>query len=283
MPLLSNLITTISLVSLLLSVPFSTSQEVDNEKEFSYDEESPKGPQHWGQIHEAWAACGRGRAQSPIDILCGRVQIDPSLGTLQRYYTPSNATLKNRGHDIMLQWEADAGALWIGGTKYDLKQLHWHSPSEHAINGQRYSLEMHMVHQSADQKIAVVGILYKTGRSDPFIAGLEPYIKKIANTHEAEEKVGVVDPSSLKRGGRSYYRYMGSLTTPPCTEGVVWTIIKKVRTVSEEQVHLLREAVNDGFEMNARPIQKINDRIVSLYQPRKLQILEEDIVRVETY
>nr|CAD1826222.1 unnamed protein product [Ananas comosus var. bracteatus] len=183
----------------------------------------------------------------------------------------------------MLQWEADAGALWINGTKYDLKQLHWHSPSEHAINGQRYFLEMHMVHQSADQKIAVVGILYRTGRPDPFIAGLKPYIKKIANTHEAEEKVGVVDPSSLKRGGRSYYRYMGSLTTPPCTEGVVWTIIKKVRTVSKEQVHLLREAVNDGFEMNARPIQKINDRIVSLYQPRKLQILEEDIVRIETY
>ncbi|XP_020108579.1 alpha carbonic anhydrase 7-like [Ananas comosus] len=272
MPLLRNLITTISLISLLLlSVPFSTSQEVENEEEFSYVQGSENGPEHWGEIHGEWAACGKGRSQSPIDLLNKRVQQVSSLGTLRRSYSPSNAILKNRGHDIMLQWEDDAGALWINGTTYDLKQLHWHSPSEHTINGQRYSLEMHMVHQSADQKIAVVGILYTTGRPDPFLARMESYIKKIGDTHEAEEKLGPVDPRSIKRGSRKYYRYMGSLTTPPCTEGVAWTIVKKVRTVSKEQVHLLREAVHDNFEMNARPIQKIYDRIVSLYRPHNFQ------------
>ncbi|OAY66012.1 Alpha carbonic anhydrase 7 [Ananas comosus] len=291
MPLLRNLITTVSLISLLLlSVPFSTSQEVENEEEFSYVQGSENGPEHWGEIHGEWAACGKGRSQSPIDLLNKRVQQVSSLGTLHRSYRPSNAILKNRGHDIMLQWEDDAGALWINGTNYDLKQLHWHSPSEHTINGQRYSLEMHMVHQSADQKIAVVGILYTTGRPDPFLARMESYIKKISDTHEAEEKLGPVDPRSIKRGSRKYYRYMGSLTTPPCTEGVAWTIVKKVqfgetrknemslflkcsqvRTVSKEQVHLLREAVHDNFEMNARPIQKIYDRIVSLYRPHTFQ------------
>ncbi|CAL9043880.1 alpha carbonic anhydrase 7-like [Musa acuminata AAA Group] len=247
------------------------SQEVEDEKEFSYEKGSETGPEHWGEIHKDWAACGKGHMQSPIDLTHKRVQILPHLGRLRRSYHPAEAILKNRGHDIMLKWEEEAGGLWINGTEYALKQLHWHSPSEHTVDGRRFSLEMHMVHESTDNKTAVVGILYTIGRHDPFLAKLERYIEKIADKHEAEEAVGMVDPRHIKRGSRKYYRYMGSLTTPPCTEGVVWTIVKKVRTVTRKQVALLREAVHDDSEMNARPTQKINDRMIGLYRPRPHQ------------
>ncbi|URE05289.1 bifunctional monodehydroascorbate reductase and carbonic [Musa troglodytarum] len=259
------------LAILILRSVLVASQEVEDEKEFSYEKGSEAGPEHWGEIHRDWAACGKGHMQSPIDLTHKRVQILPHLGRLRRSYHPAKAILKNRGHDIMLKWEEEAGGLWINGTEYALKQLHWHSPSEHTIDGRRYSLEMHMVHESTDNKIAVVGILYTIGRHDPFLAKLERYIEKIADKNEAEEAVGMVDPRHIKRGSRKYYRYMGSLTTPPCTEGVVWTIVKKVRTVTREQVALLREAVHDDSEMNARPTQKINDRMIGLYRPRPHQ------------
>ncbi|CAL9765492.1 unnamed protein product [Musa acuminata subsp. burmannicoides] len=253
--------------ALLQSFPVA-SQEVEDEKEFSYQRGSQIGPEHWGEIHHEWAACGKGRTQSPIDLSDQRVQVFPCLGRLRRSYRPADAILKNRGHDIMLKWEDEAGGIWINGTEYGLKQMHWHSPSEHTIDGRRYPMEMHMVHESADNKIAVVGILYKIGHHDPFLAELERYIERISDKHETLEVVGMVDPRHVRKGSRKYYRYTGSLTTPPCTEGVAWTIIKKVRTVSREQLALLREAVHDGSEMNARPTQKMNKRIVGLYRPR---------------
>ncbi|KAF3785673.1 Alpha carbonic anhydrase 7 [Nymphaea thermarum] len=141
--------------------------------------------------------------------------------------------------------------MYINGTEFFLRQLHWHSPSEHTINGRRYDLELHMVHQTEDNQTAVVGILYKIGRQDTFlqhasILSLDE-IQKVADKKEAEMEAGILDPREVKIGSRKYYRYLGSLTTPPCTEGVIWTISKKVRTVSREQVQLLRDAVHDDL------------------------------------
>ncbi|XP_042455449.1 alpha carbonic anhydrase 7-like [Zingiber officinale] len=254
---------------LLLQSHIAISEEVDDEMEFSYEKGSEVGPEHWGHIHKEWAACSKGRMQSPVDLSHERVQVLPLLGRLRRSYRPVPAVLKNRGHDIMLRFEGNAGSVRINGSEYALKQLHWHSPSEHTINGRRFHMELHMVHQTADNRTAVVGILYTLGRSEPFLAKMERYIDMIKDKHEAEEEVGLVDPRVIKRGSRKYYRYMGSLTTPPCTEGVVWTIIKKVRTVSREQVRRLREAVHDHASMNARPIQEINNRGIGLFRPRR--------------
>jgi len=129
-----------------------------------------------------------------------------------------------------------------------------------------------MVHESADKKIAVVGIMYKIGQPDPLLAKFEDHIKKLEEDEEGgEEKMGMVDPREVKWGSRKYYRYMGSLTTPPCTEGVMWTIIKKVRTVSREQVYMLREAVHEESENNARPKQKLHDRVIGMYRPKKVE------------
>ncbi|RWW22389.1 hypothetical protein GW17_00013423 [Ensete ventricosum] len=238
-----------------------------------------------------------------------------------------------------VMWNGDeAGGISINGTEYALKQLHWHSPSEHSINRRRcvipsrgsmasqlpltflkhvlhneklrlkeplappstlfglnpnaasaalhacrFSLEMHMVHQSADNKTAVVGILYKAGLPDPFIrqviyhnisyggdcAQLERSIKKVKDKKDKEEELGAVDPSlASRRMGQRYYRYMGSLTTPPCSEGVIWTILRKVGHTYMRSLCCGCWHLTD-YENNARPRQMINGRLIGFYRPPK--------------
>ncbi|GFS30906.1 alpha carbonic anhydrase 7 [Actinidia rufa] len=253
----------------LLSVSFqATSQEVEDEREFDYDEDSDRGPSRWGEIHPEWIMCTNGTMQSPIDMLNERVQEVTYLGKLRRDYKPSKATLVNRGHDMSLKWAGGAGHIELNGTQYVLKQCHWHTPSEHTINGERFDLECHMVHESKSKRIAVIGIMYKIGRPDSFLSEISEHLAVIVDSKEEKRFIGIVDPKQIKIGSRKYYRYIGSLTVPPCSQNVVWTIVRKVRTVSEEQVKLLRDAIHDEHKTNARPIQPINRRPVKLYRPQ---------------
>ncbi|KAL2239423.1 UNVERIFIED_CONTAM: Alpha carbonic anhydrase 7 [Sesamum indicum] len=240
----------------------------DDERQFSYEEDSEIGPSNWGKIRPEWSQCNSGRLQSPIDLLNQRVEEVSHLGRLKRNYNPSNATLINRGHDMMLRWRNDAGHIQINGTLYHLRQCHWHSPSEHTINGKRFDMETHLVHESDDKRTAVIGIMYKIGRPDAFLSMLKRDFEAIVETRDVERTVGVVNPKLVELGSRKYYRYMGSLTVPPCTQDIIWTMVKKVRTVTREQVELIREAVHDESEMNARPIQPMNERPINLYTPK---------------
>ncbi|KAI7728271.1 hypothetical protein M8C21_020913 [Ambrosia artemisiifolia] len=151
-------------------VAFALSQEVDDEPEFLYDVNSPNGPNHWGEINPEWSLCNNGDMQSPIDLTHKRVLTTSKLGRLDIDYKPANTTLINSGHDMALTWIGGAGHIHINGTEYQLNEAHWHTPTEHTINGQRFNLELHLVHQSIDKKNAVVGILYKLGRPDSFLA-----------------------------------------------------------------------------------------------------------------
>ncbi|KAK4607080.1 hypothetical protein RGQ29_001057 [Quercus rubra] len=254
-------------IVLVLHTHPATSQEVEDEGEFNYDEKSEKGPSRWGEIRPEWSMCGHGTMQSPIDLLNKRVEVVSYLGRLKRSYKPAYATLKNRGHDMMLKWEGGAGYIEINETQYVLNQCHWHSPSEHTLDGRQFDLEVHLVHESSDGKVAVIGIMYKIGRPDSFLSSLTDHLEAITNTNEAESEAGLIDPRNIKIGSRKYYRYQGSLTIPPCTQNVSWTIVGKVRTVTQEQVKLLRVAVHDASDTNARPLQPLNKRTVQLYRP----------------
>ncbi|CAI0374843.1 unnamed protein product [Linum tenue] len=237
----------------------------DDESSFTYEEKSGKGPRSWGEINPHWQACKNGTLQSPIDLLDQRVQVLSHLGRLNRDYKPAPATVKNRGHDITVMWKGEAGEIKINGTEYKLLQCHWHSPSEHTINGTRYELELHLVHKCSQGNLAVVSIVYKYGRPDRMLSKVRRQICESVDPKQDKE-LGIVNPGDIKFGSsRKYYRYLGSLTVPPCTEGVIWTIVQKVRTVSKEQVRALREAVHDGFEANARPIQPLDGRPVYQY------------------
>ncbi|KAK8649263.1 hypothetical protein V6N13_129993 [Hibiscus sabdariffa] len=253
--------------SLCCLFPFAIAsfEEVEDETPFAYTEESGKGPKEWGQLDPHWKLCDTGKLQSPIDLLSGKRQVLPSLGKLKKNYKPAPAVAKNRGHDIMVRWTGDAGKMSINGTDYKLLECHWHSPSEHTFNGTRYQLELHMVHASAHGELAVVAIVYKYGRPDSFLTRLFNRMK----TMEHDEKMlGIFNPGDIKFGSRKYFRYIGSLTVPPCTEGVIWTIINKLRTVSRDQVKALRDAVHDGYENNVRPTQSLDGKSVLFYTPR---------------
>ncbi|KAK7261332.1 hypothetical protein RIF29_27641 [Crotalaria pallida] len=255
----------------VLSLPV-LSQEVEDESEFNYDEESDKGPSNWGHIRPEWSLCKKGTMQSPIDLLNKRVEIVSNLGKLQINYQPSNATIKNRGHDIKLGWDTGAGYLQINETKYTLKQCHWHSPSEHTIDGKRLDLELHLVHETPSGQAAVIGIFYKIGRPDSFLSSLTKDLKAISGDEEGKSRVvGVVDPRKIDISSGQYYRYIGSLTIPPCTENITWTMTKEVKSVSKEQIKLLRVSVHDESDTNARPLQPKNNRLVQLNRPKDLK------------
>ncbi|XP_031399232.1 alpha carbonic anhydrase 7-like [Punica granatum] len=253
------------------TLPGISAQEVEDEREFDYEVGGEKGPSHWGELKEEWEACKSGRMQSPIDMSSQRVKVILKSSLLKKNHFPGNATIKNRGHDISVQWElGKAGSIRINGTRYFLQQCHWHSPSEHSINGRRYDMEMHMVHVSPNptvkNKIVVLGLLYQSGAPNPFISKLMGHVRSMIDKHE-ERTMGVINPEDIKMGGKKYYKYMGSLTVPPCTEGVIWIINKKLMTVSRDQVALLREAVHDYAENNARPLQPLNKREIHLHVP----------------
>ncbi|XP_048320891.1 carbonic anhydrase Nec1 [Ziziphus jujuba] len=264
----------IFLINLFLHSLSTSAQEAEDEREFDYIEGSKKGPRSWGNIKEEWGACNNGNMQSPIDLSKSHAAgagSSTQLLLINITYNPTNGILKNRGHDITIQWEGTAGLLHINGSKYSLKQSHWHSPSEHTLDGIRYVMELHMVYASSDfnvkNKYAVVGVLYRFGQPDDFLSKLTQDIASMNDTLE-QRNVGLLNPADTKIDGRRYYNYVGSLTVPPCTQDVLWIVVEKVKTVSSEQVDLLRQAVHDHSTLNARPVQPRNRREIHYHGPK---------------
>ncbi|CAG7898066.1 unnamed protein product [Brassica rapa] len=235
----------------------------NDETPFTYERNPEKGPEGWGKINPHWKTCNTGKFQSPIDLTNARVSIIRDEAW-RRQYKPAPAVIVNRGHDVMVSWKGDAGKITIRRTEYKLVQCHWHSPSEHTVNGTRYDMELHMVHTSAGGKTAVIGVLYKLGKPNEFLTRLLDGIKTVG---KEERDLGIVDPRTIRFQTKKFYRYIGSLTVPPCTEGVIWTVVKRVNTISMEQIAALRSAVDDGYETNSRPVQERNGRSVWFYDP----------------
>ncbi|KAI3861336.1 hypothetical protein MKW92_022510 [Papaver armeniacum] len=237
------------------------------EPNFSYS--GHKGPDKWATLDPSFAMCANGKAQSPINIVKKTAVYNPKLEPLTRSYNDVNATLIDNIVNIQLLFGKGAGAINIDGKQYKLLQTHWHSPSEHTIDGIRYDVELHMVHQSADGSFAVIAVLYRFGSPDPLLTQLKGHLKKL----RSEVKIGHLGsrfPVKLIRTADlestdAYFRYIGSLTTPPCTENVTWTILEEVREMSKKQVASLRSVMNKENKRNARPTQPLNGRTVELY------------------
>ncbi|BAT91984.1 hypothetical protein LR48_Vigan05g177500 [Vigna angularis] len=233
-------------------------------EEFDYDPSSPNGPSNWGNT---WPLCRDGTRQSPINLFTANVVLGSGI---QRNYQPANATIVTSEHDVMINWTENAGYITINGTQYNLLQAHWHSPSEHKINGIRYDLELHMVHRSLAGNIAVTGVVSRHGNPDSFISTIGDELQILAENQTREIPIGVVDPDDVTGiTGNKYFRYNGSLTVPPCNENVLWTVFTgEGKTVSRAQKELIRAAVDgagdETFE-NARPVQPRNARPVKLY------------------
>ncbi|KAL6906099.1 hypothetical protein ACP4OV_003700 [Aristida adscensionis] len=238
--------------------------------QYGYVPGSPTGPENWGKLGPEYKLCTEGKQQSPINIDTKTVVSAPNLDTLNRTYAATNAILINNGHDIMMTFEGKVGTITVAGKAYNFVRVHWHSPSEHTINGQRYPLEMHLIHKSDDGAYAVIAILYQYGPPDSFYYQFKNALGEMAKEkcdfkqEDSQVAVGVAHLRSLQKRTGSYFRYTGSLTTPPCTENVVWNILGKVRQIAKEQVALLAAPLP---EKDARPAQPLNGRQVQFYNP----------------
>ncbi|KAF8403300.1 hypothetical protein HHK36_011402 [Tetracentron sinense] len=239
---------------------------------FSYS--GATGPDKWGSLSPNFSSCSTGKFQSPVNIVKKEVVLKQKLEPLTGDYHPANATLINNGFNIEVKYDEGVGVLIIDGKNYSLQQMHWHSPSEHRINGVQYSLELHLVHLADDGSISVVSILYKYGNPDPLLSQIKEELDEMAKevsagNEEARIPVGIMRIKQTKRKTRKYYRYIGSLTTPPCTGNVIWTILGKVRSVSEEQVAALKAPLDWPYKNNFRPLQPLNGRQIQLYDALK--------------
>lgn len=209
-------------------------------------------PSHWGDLNAEFAVCKTGKQQSPVDIQTSQ-QVD--LPSIQFSYKDTAFKVINNGHAIEVEYEPGS-SITIDGNRYELNQFHFHAPSEHTVNGKAYPLEAHLVHKSKDGKIAVVGVFMEEGKPNDFIETLWAHLPK-----QEQEKIvsGVkINASALPPNNKSYYHYFGSLTTPPCTEGVNWNILKTPIQVSQEQI----EKFTTVYRGNARPVQPLNQRVI---------------------
>lgn len=211
------------------------------------------GPEHWGALEPEFSACAAGANQTPIDI---HGTISAALPPLRLDYRTLGHKVVNNGHSIQVN-VAPGSSLTINGVAFTLKQFHFHAPSENVVDGKHYAIEAHFVHADPAGHLAVIGVLYRLGKADPTLARLWAASPKEAGAPQALRSP--IDPKALLPRGRGYYAFNGSLTTPPCTEGVRWMVLKDPLTVSQEQVDFLQQAVKGP---NNRPVQPVNARIL---------------------
>jgi carbonic anhydrase len=210
------------------------------------------GPDKWTSLKPEFAACA-GRNQSPVDI-AGTIEAE--LKPVQFDYADGGAEVINNGHTIQVNYVAGS-SITVDGIRFDLKQFHFHAPSENRIGGKSFPLEAHLVHADKDGNLAVVAVLFDAGGANPAIGAAWSRMPKAeGGKNPLPQKVAA---AGLLPAERDYYRYNGSLTTPPCTEGVRWIVMKKPMTVSREQVEAFRSTL--GFANN-RPVQPVNARPV---------------------
>jgi carbonic anhydrase len=212
------------------------------------------GPTHWGSLDPAYAACAQGQQQSPVDIPADAA-VRPA--DIAFDYRPSAMNIVNNGHTVQVNYDPGS-SIRVNGVRYDLTQFHFHARSEHALAGQHEPMEIHFVHKSANGGTAVVGVRLTSGAENPAYAAV---IDNLPTTEgEPATVAGArVDARRMLPAQRTYWRYGGSLTTPPCTEGVQWLVMNSPVELSARQIAAFTAIYSD----NARPVQPLNGRTFS--------------------
>jgi len=213
--------------------------------------EGEAGPTHWGELTPEFALCGGGKEQSPVDIAASA---PVNTAGLAFDYKPTKLNIVNNGHTIQVNYDPGSG-ITLDGKRYELVQFHFHQPSEHEIAGGASPMELHLVHKAADGEHTVVGVMMETGAESTALAPAWAHLPAVEG--EPETVAGAtLDAAGFLPADRAYYRYMGSLTTPPCSEGVRWNVLRDAVQVSDAQLAAFKAIIHD----NARPLQAMGAR-----------------------
>ncbi len=226
--------------------------------------EGADGPQAWGSLDPKFVACAEGQSQSPIDLDAKGAGEHPPMATkyggaeLRIVHHAHLASDVNTGHSIQVNF-AGGDTLVLGNDRYALAQFHFHSPSEHTVQGVSFPMEMHLVHKAADGRLAVVGVFIAEGAHN---AAFDPIWRNLPQQQGVEQHLEDVefDIEALLPKNRSAYRYEGSLTTPPCSEGLAWSVCTEPIQLSAEQIATFRKVMHG----NNRPVQPLHGRSVSV-------------------
>jgi carbonic anhydrase len=220
--------------------------------------EGATGAAHWSDLDPEYAACNVGKEQSPIDIRNAEKVKLPAIRF--EYKSGPLKYLINNGHTIRVNYHDSPGSgnfLIAGGKRYQLTQFHFHRPSEEYIHGKPYDMVVHLMHEAGDGKVAGVAVLLHAGSANATIQQIWEHMPKTPG--KEQEIAGVaVDPAGLLPGDTGYYTYMGSLTAPPCSEGVTWFVLKTPVDISPEEINAFAKL----YPRDVRPLQPLNGRVV---------------------
>ncbi len=237
---MKKIIVAATAASLLCSAAFA--EGATHEKHWDY---SQNGPTHWGEFSKT---CAKGQAQSPINIVPGKsVQMNTGYKLTLHEDVHTTAKVIDNGHSIKVT-PKEGGTIELHGETFKLLQFHFHGKSEHTVDGKRYDMVAHLVHQNPKTKqLAVIAVFFEEGKNNPtldnVLGGLDKEIR--------------IDPEDLLPADtQHYFHYVGSLTTPPCSENVQWYLLKQPATASKNQIEAFRHYYVD----NERPVQELHDR-----------------------
>ena len=248
-----SLIATVAMLSAChhhTAAPADTHGEAGKPAHWSYTGES--NPANWAKLSGEYHLCATGTCQSPINVAAAEPK---DLDNPVFDYRTSAVNIINNGHTVQVNCDPDS-SLKLEGKSYKLTQFHFHAPSEHRVNGQAYPVEMHLVHQADDGTLAVIGLLIATGREN---AALAPVFSQLPSTPgPAKAAPGTINIADVLPATRTSFRYGGSLTTPPCSERVAWTLLTTPIELSASQI----KAFTSLYNGNNRPVQPLNNRFI---------------------
>ncbi|WP_420439557.1 carbonic anhydrase [Candidatus Palauibacter sp.] len=230
--------------------------EDTGDAEVHWGYEGDTGPEMWGGLDASFAVCDTGVEQSPVDLTAATPAGAGDGGGLDIEWQATEAEVVDNGHTIQVNMTGGSSIV-LEGRRFALVQFHFHLPSEHTVDGTASPMEVHFVHAAEEGDLAVIGVLMEAGAADPTIQSLW---EAIPGPDESPAAVGALDPGALLPEGRGYFRYQGSLTTPPCSEVVSWVVMTESISVSQAQI----DAFAALYPMNARPVQPLNGREIRL-------------------
>ncbi len=239
-----------SIHALIAALFLSSNAMATEQAHWSYDGEA--GPENWAKLTADNAACS-GKNQSPVD-LTGFIEAE--LQPLAMEYAAGGEEILHNGHTVQVNY-AEGSKLLVDGSEFALKQFHFHAPSENHINGQSYPMEGHLVHADKDGNLAVVAVMFAEGEANLGLAKAWEQLPKAEG--EKNKLAEAVNVNDILPANHDYYRFNGSLTTPPCSEGVRWLVMKEPVSASKEQIAAF---VGTLSHPNNRPVQALNARAV---------------------